>query len=443
MSCFRPNMQSMSGYVPGEQPQGGGVIKLNTNEKPYPPSPAVAAAVNEVLQRPAKVSRPDGRRAPLRGERSARRRRVDPGWQRQRRHPHDRHPRAGRRRATAADGLSRLHLYRTLARTARRGREEVFFEPDWSLPATFAEARDGLRLAVLANPNSPSGTVVPPDRVAELAEQLPCPLLVDQAYADFAETNCLHLVAKNERIMVSRTLSKSYALAGLRFGYLVAQPQLIEQFVKAKDSYNCDALSIAAAAAAIGDRPMAHGQSGEDPTHPRAADDGFAEFRVYRACNRKLTLFGQVHSRRDVRAMYEEFKCRKNSRPIHGISPLERRPADQRRHGRRVEKCVAALQEIVIGSDPRASGAGPGGEGARCCRTCWAGESLPCNPLSHSHKGRRRVSMTRTATIQRKTAETDIRLESISTAAAGRKLPPASASSTTCSRCWPNMRRST
>ena len=54
--------------------------------------------------------------------------------------------------------------------------------------------------------------------------------------------------------MVSRTLSKSYALAGLRFGYLVAQPHLIEQFVKVKDSYNCDALSIAAAAAAIGDQ---------------------------------------------------------------------------------------------------------------------------------------------------------------------------------------------
>src|SRR5208337_4361590 len=72
--------------------------------------------------------------------------------------------------------------------------------------------------------------------------------------ADFAESNCVSLVAKNERIMVSRTLSKSYALAGLRFGYLVAQPQLIEQFVKVKDSYNCDSLSIAAATAAIGDQ---------------------------------------------------------------------------------------------------------------------------------------------------------------------------------------------
>ena len=88
----------------------------------------------------------------------------------------------------------------------------------------------------------------------EIAERLPCPLLVDEAYVDFAETNCLRLVARCEKIMVSRTLSKSYALAGLRFGYLVAQPQLIEQLVKVKDSYNCDALSIAAATAAIGDQ---------------------------------------------------------------------------------------------------------------------------------------------------------------------------------------------
>jgi histidinol-phosphate aminotransferase len=145
-------------------------------------------------------------------------------------------------------------LYRTLAQLQGARSEEISFEPDWSLPEQFAAPTDGLRLVFLANPNSPSGTVVPPEKVLELAERLPCPLLVDEAYADFAETHCMDLVARSEKIMVSRTLSKSYALAGLRFGYLVAQPQLIEQFVKVKDSYNCDALSIAAATAAIGDR---------------------------------------------------------------------------------------------------------------------------------------------------------------------------------------------
>ena len=73
-------------------------------------------------------------------------------------------------------------------------------------------------------------------------------------YVDFAETNCLHLVAQNEKILVSRSMSKSYALAGARFGYVVAQPRMIEQLAKVKDSYNCDALSAAAATAAIGDQ---------------------------------------------------------------------------------------------------------------------------------------------------------------------------------------------
>jgi histidinol-phosphate aminotransferase len=111
-----------------------------------------------------------------------------------------------------------------------------------------------MRLAFLANPNSPSGTVAPPERVAEIAASLPCPLLVDEAYADFAESNCVSLVKDNEKIMVARTLSKSYALAGLRFGYLIAQPQVIRELVKVKDSYNCDTISIAGATAAIDDQ---------------------------------------------------------------------------------------------------------------------------------------------------------------------------------------------
>src|SRR5262249_53219782 len=132
--------------------------------------------------------------------------------------------------------------------------EEIRFDDDWTLPDDFAEATAGLRLAFLPNPNSPSGTLVPPERVLELAERLPCPLVVDEAYVDFAGENCLHLVGENEKIMVSRTLSKSYSLAGLRFGFLVAQPHIIQGLVKLKDSYNCDALSIAAATAAIDDQ---------------------------------------------------------------------------------------------------------------------------------------------------------------------------------------------
>jgi histidinol-phosphate aminotransferase len=145
-------------------------------------------------------------------------------------------------------------LYRTLAEIQGAACDIVNYNDDWSLPAEFAKASDWLRLAYLANPNSPSGSMLSPANVAEIAAALPCPLLVDEAYVDFADANCVALVAENEKIMVARSLSKSYALAGLRFGYLVAQPQVIRELRKVKDSYNCDAMSIAGATAAIDDQ---------------------------------------------------------------------------------------------------------------------------------------------------------------------------------------------
>jgi histidinol-phosphate aminotransferase len=130
--------------------------------------------------------------------------------------------------------------------------EQVPFNKDWTLPNDFCNDNGKkLRLAFLPNPNSPSGTVIPKERILELAENMPCPLVVDEAYADFAEENCVDLVNRCDKVIITRTLSKSYALAGLRFGFLIASPALVEQMNKVKDSYNCDSLSIAAAAAAL------------------------------------------------------------------------------------------------------------------------------------------------------------------------------------------------
>ncbi len=256
MTFVRPEVAAMAGYTPGEQPQGGKFIKLNTNENPYPPSPAVRRAIEETLER-GLAKYPDPHATSFRlvasdvlG--------VPPDW-----------ILCGNgsddiltivTRAFVGQGqLLRLPypsyvLYRTLAQLQGAAAEEVHFQPDWTLDDAFAAPRPGLKLAFLPNPNSPSGTMLSPDAVLRLAEQLPCPLLVDEAYADFAEWNCLSLVRESEKIMVSRTMSKSYALAGLRFGFLVAQPQVIEQLNKVKDSYNCDALSIAGATAAVHDQ---------------------------------------------------------------------------------------------------------------------------------------------------------------------------------------------
>jgi len=256
MSYFRANIDAMTGYVPGEQPQTDEFIKLNTNENPYPASPAVVPAVEETLRRGLQKY-PDAMAEPFR-QRAAEVLGVEPDWILCGNGSDDILTIATR--AFVGQGqLLRLPypsyvLYETLARIQDARSEEIHFRPDWSLPEAFARANDGLRLVFLPNPNSPSGTVIPPEVVLELARRLPCPLLVDEAYADFAETNCLDLVGQCEKILVSRSLSKSYALAGLRFGFVVAQPQIIAGLAKVKDSYNCDALSIAAATAAIGDR---------------------------------------------------------------------------------------------------------------------------------------------------------------------------------------------
>jgi len=256
MSFFRDAIERMDGYSPGEQPQGGKFIKLNTNENPYPPSPAVIRAIEQAAAN-GLVRYPDPLATAFRMQ-AADVLGVEPSWILCGNGSDDLLTIVTRALVEPGDLMRFPHpsyvLYRTLAELQGARCQQVSFQPDWSLPPEFSEADDNLRLVFLPNPNSPTGTVIDPQTILALAESLPCPLLVDEAYADFAQVNCLELVAQNEKIMVSRSLSKSYALAGLRFGFLVAQPQMIEQLVKVKDSYNCDALSIAAATAAIGDQ---------------------------------------------------------------------------------------------------------------------------------------------------------------------------------------------
>ena len=253
---FRPEIQRMQAYVPGEQPQGGKFIKLNTNENPYPPSPRVAAAISQALG--ARLERyPDPLGTAFR-LRAAEVLGVEPDWILCGNGSDDILTIVTRALVGPGDCLRLPYpsyiLYRTLAQLQGARYDEVHFAPDFSLPDDFAQAAESLRLVFLPNPNSPSGTLIAPQRIAELAERLPCPLLIDEAYVDFADSHCIELVKHNPRIMVSRTLSKSYALAGLRFGFLIAQPPLVAMLRKVKDSYNCDALSLAGATAAIDDQ---------------------------------------------------------------------------------------------------------------------------------------------------------------------------------------------
>jgi histidinol-phosphate aminotransferase len=257
----RPIVSQMAPYVPGEQPAPGErVIKLNTNENPFPPSPRVLAAI----------------------------RNLDP--EALRRYPS---PKADQFRATAA----RLHgvssdmilagngsdeilaiavrtflgpgdvlaypdptysLYPVLAASCENRVVTVPWETGFELPIA-ALLATGARAIFFANPNAPTGTLVKSSRVRELALAFEGLLLVDEAYVDFADENCLALVRELPNVMICRTFSKGYSLAGLRFGYAIAAPALVAEMTKVKDSYNCDAISILAATAALEDQDYARG----------------------------------------------------------------------------------------------------------------------------------------------------------------------------------------
>lgn len=250
---FRRNIARMEGYVPGEQPREPGVIKLNTNENPYPPSPKVRKAILAELGDPLRLY-PDPEATALRRQAA-----MTYGFDLS--------------RIVAGNGSDDLlamiakvflgegdalacptptyTLYDTLVRIQGGRLLGVPYPADYSLPKALASRK--ARVTVVASPNSPSGTSVPVAALAALAKAVPGVLVIDEAYADFSDANALSLAREMENVIVLRTFSKSFSLAGLRIGLGFAHPRIVEGLNKVRDSYNLNRLSIAAGAAALAD----------------------------------------------------------------------------------------------------------------------------------------------------------------------------------------------
>jgi len=251
----RPAINKLSAYTPGEQPRPGQkIIKLNTNENPYPPAPGVLKAIRKFpadYMRKYPQPEADSFRkiaAEIFGVKPemiiagngsdellsiAIRTYVDPGQ-------------------VIAYPTPTYSLYPVLAKMQEAKIVEVPFDDSFSLPKGLEKTK--ARLTFIANPNAPSGTYIDPDQIAKFAKKTTGVVVVDEAYVDFADDNCLRLVKKLPNVIVFRTLSKSYSLAGWRFGFGFASEALIGDMMKVKDSYNCDALSIAVACEAIKDQ---------------------------------------------------------------------------------------------------------------------------------------------------------------------------------------------
>ena len=266
MSFQRTNIATMAGYVPGEQVNSADVIKLNTNENPYPPSPAVAAALKEIDS--AYLRRyPSPTAEPFR-EAAARYHGIN---------INNIVPTNG------GDELLRLvlttfaepgeivavtrptySLYRVLTGIQANPLHEIALEDTWDLPENFAQqvSDAGAKLCILVNPNAPTGNLLSVATLTEIASNFNGLLLVDEAYVDFVdparEHNAVPLAVKRNNVLLLRTLSKGYSLAGLRFGYGIGSAELIHPILyKTRDSYNTDYIAQQLAAAAIQSRDYA------------------------------------------------------------------------------------------------------------------------------------------------------------------------------------------
>jgi histidinol-phosphate aminotransferase len=234
------------------------VVKLNTNENPFPPSPRAIEAIRTIdperLRRYPNPSAEDFRRT------AARVHGVSPDMIVAGNGSDEILAMAVRTYLGPGDVFAypdpTYSLYPILAEMGEVKVTTVPWAAGWDLPID-ALLATGARAIFFANPNAPTGTLVPTRRVRELAARFSGLLLVDEAYVDFADENSLGLVREFSNVMICRTLSKGYGLAGLRFGYAVAAPAVVADLNKVKDSYNCDAIAISAAAAALDDQDYA------------------------------------------------------------------------------------------------------------------------------------------------------------------------------------------
>ena len=250
MSKIRKTVMAMEGYIPGRQPKGS-FVKLNANENPYPPSPKALEAMGAVGADSFRLY-PSSTAVELRktaalvfgvpfdcivaGNGSD-----------------DIFTMIIRSILDEGDMLAVVDptytLYETLAEIQGAKTEKHPLKENYSLPESFFESE--AKLKILPNPNAQTGTLFPKEDIIRLVESAKGIVVIDEAYARFAGSNAIELLSRFPNLVVTRTMSKSHSLAGLRVGFGLAAPEIIEAFMKVKDSYNLNAASQAAAREAL------------------------------------------------------------------------------------------------------------------------------------------------------------------------------------------------
>ncbi len=251
---IRRNVQALQAYEPGEQPRQAGLIKLNTNENPYGPPPAVLDALKEIEPRRLRLY-PDPNSRPLREALAA-------------------HHQCDVEQVFVGNGSD--EVLSLCFRAFVEDDESVgYFRPSYSLYPVLAgiagaetvetplgdgfewadpQWRPCTKLFFLTYPNAPTGIAYPRKTIRDFIQRFPGLVVIDEAYVDFAERSCIDMASRFANVLVTRSFSKSMSLAGVRVGYAIGPVDLIEALHKVKDSYNVNAVSQTLALAALESR---------------------------------------------------------------------------------------------------------------------------------------------------------------------------------------------
>ncbi len=313
MGLVRDNILAMTGYVPGEQPLDTQVIKLNTNENPFPPSPRAMEAIAGVT--PEQLRRYPSPDAMAFRQAAARVHGISPDM------------------ILATNGGDEL-LAMVFRACVGEGQNVAWLDPSYSLYPVLArmqaarqivlpynisgtrwelpDAIFGLdaKLLLIVNPNAPSGTFIDMDTLSRIISGFSGLVLVDEAYVNFAPHSALQLVGKFPNLVLLRSMSKGYGLAGLRFGYAIGQPDILQQLHKVRDSYPCDALAIAAATAAIEDQAYARGTWERVKTERQWLTSQLAAIGYTMPESHANFVLARVPVGTDARGIYEQLKAR-------------------------------------------------------------------------------------------------------------------------------------
>lgn len=358
MSLFRPEIDRIAGYTPGEQPQDSGWTKLNTNENPYPPSPRVVEALTAAAQGKLNLY-PDPLGTKFR-KAAAKATGFDPDWILPGNGSDEILTILTRSFAGPNDQIAYPYpsyiLYETLADLQGARHERLLLEPDWSFDFDKVGPQiQRSKLVFVPNPNSPSGNRWTWDDLIALTPPQGM-LVLDEAYGDFCDAphrGELLNSTVGKQVVITRTFSKSYSLAGIRFGFAIAHPDVIAGLRKMKDSYNCDSLSLAAATAAIEDQDWMR-QNTDRIRATRARLTAALRELGYDVVPSQTNFVWATHPGKAHKAQYEALKSRKILVRYMNFPDVDW-AADRRLDGLRItigtdaeiDTFLSALREIV------------------------------------------------------------------------------------------------